>query len=220
MALLVDWQILQRMAEGESVIAPFNREHLHTVSYDVTLGEYFVRARFDFPDGMFDREYTMFNPKSEESIGNRWSEPEKAESARYLLTKEEMKRHSIPPDDRVIALKPSELILAHTNEFVGGVRRVTTSMHARSTAGRSGISVCMCAGFGDVGYFNRWTMEIRNNGPYIIILTVGVRIAQIHFESVEVPEQLYSSTGHYQSTTNLEQLIGSWDPKSMLPKPM
>jgi len=218
MALLVNRQILEKLAAGEIIISPFNKQNLHTVSYDVTLGEYFIRSRFDFPDTF--GTHMVFNPKSQESIRNRWQEPEIAQTARYLLTKEEMKRHEVPPDDRIIVLKPGELILAHTNEFIGGVTNVTTSMHARSTAGRSGISVCMCAGFGDVGYFNRWTMEIKNNGPYIIILTVGVRIAQIHFESVEVPEGLYSTDGHYQLTDNLELLISNWNPSSMLPKPM
>ena len=36
-------------------------------------------------------------------------------------------------------------------------------MQARSSLGRSYIEVCKCAGMGDVGFCNRWTMEITNN---------------------------------------------------------
>jgi len=44
------------------------------------------------------------------------------------------------------------------------------------------FSFIQCAGWGDVGYINRWTMEITNNSRfYAIPLVVGRRIAQIVF---------------------------------------
>jgi hypothetical protein len=33
---------------------------------------------------------------------------------------------------------------------------VTTMMKARSSLGRNFIEICKCAGWGDVGYINRW----------------------------------------------------------------
>lgn len=55
-------------------------------------------------------------------------------------------------------------------------------MKARSSIGRNFIEVCKCAGWGDVGYINRWTMEITNNSShYAIPLVVGRRIGQIIF---------------------------------------
>jgi dCTP deaminase-like len=48
--------------------------------------------------------------------------------------------------------------------------------------GRNFIEVCKCAGWGDIGYTNRWTMEITNNSRhYSIPLVVGRRVAQIIF---------------------------------------
>lgn len=59
-------------------------------------------------------------------------------------------------------------------------------MKARSSLGRNFIEVCKCAGWGDVGYINRWTMEITNNSRYYSIpLVVGRRIAQIVFFDTE-----------------------------------
>src|SRR5690348_8641441 len=47
---------------------------------------------------------------------------------------------------------------------------------------KSLISVMQCAGWGDIGYVNRWTMEITNNSRhYSIPLVVGRRCAQIVF---------------------------------------
>jgi deoxycytidine triphosphate deaminase len=85
-------------------------------------------------------------------------------------------------DGDVASSSTGETILAHTNEFIGGRETVTTMMKARSSMGRNFIEVCKCAGWGDIGYVNRWTMEITNNSRfYSIPLVVGRRIAQIVF---------------------------------------
>jgi len=122
--------------------------------------------------------------------------------------------------DRVIMLAPGETILAHSNEFIGGRNHITTMMKARSSLGRSFIEVCKCAGWGDVGYINRWTMEITNNSKhYFIPLVVGRRIAQlIFFETGPILDRDYSKSGKYQTTTDIKKMMKEWDPKSMLPK--
>ena len=86
--------------------------------------------------------------------------------------------------------------------------------------GRNFIEVCKCAGWGDVGYINRWTMEITNNSKnYIIPLVVGRRIAQIiFFETGPILERDYTNSGKYASSTNIKELKKSWKPESMLPQ--
>lgn len=142
-------------------------------------------------------------------------------------------------NDRVILIPPKHTILAHTQEFIGGrcgivVRRLTsvdegrhwppttTMMKARSSFGRNFIEVCKCAGYGDVGYTNRWTMEITNNSRfYSIPLVVGRRIAQIVFmETGNLKEGLgdYAASGKYQATGNIDQLMAAWTPYAMLPR--
>ena len=117
-------------------------------------------------------------------------------------------------------LAPGETILAHTQEFIGGRDHITTMMKARSSLGRSFISVCKCAGWGDVGYVNRWTMEIQNTSArYYIPLVVGRRIAQIvFFETGPIVGADYAATGKYAASTKLSELKKTWKPEMMLPR--
>jgi dCTP deaminase len=117
-------------------------------------------------------------------------------------------------------MAPGETILGHTQEFIGGRDHITTMMKARSSLGRSFISVCKCAGWGDVGYINRWTMEIQNtSNKYYIPLIVGRRIAQIvFFETGPIQATDYAAGGKYQSEGTLAQLKKSWKPHMMLPQ--
>jgi hypothetical protein len=107
-------------------------------------------------------------------------------------------------------------------EFIGIKAPGTSTMQARSTWGRNGVSVCLDAGWGDPGYINRWTMEIYNmNQHESVILPVGERIAQIVFyETGPVDSEYKNISGKYQSTDSedLEKLITKWRPEQMLPR--
>jgi len=128
--------------------------------------------------------------------------------------------NGIAREDRLIMLRPGETILAHTEEFIGGRDHITTMMKARSSMGRNFIEVCKCAGWGDVGFINRWTMEITNNSRnYIIPLVVGRRIAQIiFFETGPIIERDYADGGKYQASRDLEVIKAGWNPSLMLPR--
>ncbi len=212
---LSDRKILEEMKKGDIVISPFKRENLATSSYDVTLGEYFFSEQ---PPKHFQN---LFNIYEKEHVDRVWgTEPKKAKTAKEVFKDYKFSFGNISPSDKVILLAPGETILAHTNEFIGGKKHITTMMKARSSLGRSFIEVCKCAGWGDVGYVNRWTMEITNNSNhYYIPLVVGRRIAQIiFFETGEIVEKDYSSSGKYQVTENIEKMKKEWNPLSMLPK--
>ena len=100
-------------------------------------------------------------------------------------------------------------IRAHTQEIIGARKNIATKMNARSSMGRLGISVCKCAGFGDVGYISRWTMEITNHSQSAWIdLPVGMRIAQISF--FRTGKVLNEYKGKYGQ--------GEWTPEDMIPK--
>lgn len=213
---LSDRRILEEMKKGDIIIHPFNQEQLATSSYDLTLGEWFYREQ---PPKY---NHSLYNIWSEEHTRHVWG-ADKVERA--VVAKEAFKKYSfdwdgIRPDDKVIVLRPGETILAHTQEFIGGKNHITTMMKARSSTGRSFIEVCKCAGWGDVGYVNRWTMEITNNSKnYLIPLVVGRRIAQmIFFETGPILKKDYAASGKYASSTNLTELKKTWKPDSMLPK--
>ena len=148
------------------------------------------------------------------------TKPHRARTARETFKKYDFEFEGISPDDRVILLAPGETVLGHTQEFIGGRDHITTMMKARSSLGRSFIEVCKCAGWGDVGYTNRWTMEITNNSSrYYIPLVVGRRIAQIvFFETGPILASGYAKKGKYQSEGTVAQLKKHWKPEMMLPR--
>lgn len=200
--------ILQEIEKGDIIIAPFDSRNLSTSSYDVTLGEFFF-AEQKTPD-------YYYNPYDKSNQDRVWgTEPLRADQAHNFG-----EFVGIAPTDLVIMIQPGQTILAHTKEFIGGKNHITTMMKARSSTGRNFIQVCKCAGWGDVGYVNRWTMEISNSSQYYAIpLVVGRRIAQIiFFETGEINGADYTKTGNYASSTELAELQASWKPEDMLPK--
>jgi dCTP deaminase len=210
-------RILEEMEKGKIVIDTFIPENLSTSSYDVTLGEWFYAEQ---PPQHFQTIYNVYDKKHTERVWG--TKPQKAITAKELFKHYKFEFDGISPDDKVILLNPGETILAHTNEFIGGRETITTMMKARSSLGRNFIEVCKCAGWGDVGYINRWTMEITNNSThYSIPLVVGRRIAQIiFFETGPIlkKEKDYVADGKYQSSQMLSELKKTWKPEQMIPK--
>ncbi len=213
---LSDRRILEAKKAGRIIIQPFRRENLATSSYDVSLGEWFYREQ---PPKY---NHAIFNIYSQAHMEHVWgaSNPERAVRASEAFQKFRFNWKGITRTDKVIVLRPGETILAHTQEFIGGRRDITTMMKARSSMGRSFIEVCKCAGWGDVGYVNRWTMEITNNSrDYLIPLVVGRRIAQIvFFETGPILAGDYAQAGKYQSSQDLREIKASWKPSMMLPR--
>lgn len=216
---LSDKKILEEIKKGDIIIEPFKRDNLATSSYDVSLGEYYFREKES--DGY---EPNIFNIWSEKDLTRVWdtNNIHKARTAKEVFKNYKFDFVGISPNDKVILLRPGETILAHTNEFIGGRNHITTMMKARSSMGRSFIEVCKCAGWGDVGYINRWTMEITNNSKHHQIpLVVGRRIAQIIFiETGPIIANDYAEikNSKYQSSSDIKVLKKNWSPKEMIPK--
>jgi len=177
--MLSDSEILEEIEKGNIIIKPFRKEQLNSNSYDVRLGEYYAVELNGFH---------IVYPLDEQSVKRHWK---------------------IKKTNSVIDIRQGETILAHTQEIIGARKNIATKMNARSSVGRLGISVCKCAGFGDVGYISRWTMEITNHSRYAwISLPVGMRIAQISF--FRTGKVLNEYKGKYGQ--------GEWTPEDMIPK--
>ncbi len=209
--------ILKHLERGTIIINPFDERKLKTTSYDVSLGEWFWRE--NHPAG----RASVHNMYDEESTKKVWTGPFRAEPVGDLKDRLGFEIKNIPHEARVIVLGPGETILAHTEEFIGGRDIVVAKMYARSSLGRNFVEVCKDAGWGDVGYFNRWTMEITNNSQhYSIPLVVGRRIAQMVFYEVaplrHKPTDYVAEKGKYQDSSELEELKKSWNPHMMTPK--
>lgn len=121
-------------------------------------------------------------------------------------------------------IKPGECILAHTHEFIGGCDdRIVTMIKDRSTLGRLFLTTHTGAGWGDVGYHNRWTLEIKNSSPREIRLPRHARVAQVVFFEGRPAGISYHGAhdGSYQKQSlvgkTFEELDAAWNPESMLP---
>lgn len=217
---LSDKRILEELENGNVVINPFNTQNLSSSSYDVTLGEFYYKPIDKYRLYMMNNKTVFFyNPYSELDVKNTW----KLEKAQKWsdITKDDdyINKDGISENDLVILIEPGESLLCHTNEFIGGKNIITTMMKSRSSFGRNFLETCSCAGWGDVGYVNRWTMEIRNNSKkFTIPLIVGRRVAQIVFIHTGDVLKQYSETGKYQTKENFEELEKTWSPEDMLPK--
>lgn len=210
--VLVDWEIEEHMRLGNIVIDPFDLRQLKSGSYDIRLGEYYYTEQPNF-------NLQVVNPWCQESLESMWGPLQNARPAHEVFDRHERAKLKLRADDKIIILNPHETILAHTVEFIGGRNCVISSMHARSSIGRVTIEICKCAGWGDHGYINRWTMEITNNSQFNrMILIVGMRVGQIVFDETKVPKQNYADFGKYQSGKDLEEVKAKWQPSDMLPK--
>jgi dCTP deaminase len=209
-------QIKQAIATGHIVFHPYIEEHIAGSSVDVTLGHWFYRTE-RLGEGGF------YNPFDEADVTRYFDGPYHAEVHELWAEKNGRKLFAgIPADHPIIVLKPGERILGHTHEFIGIKAPGTSTMQARSTWGRNGVSVCLDAGWGDPGYINRWTMEIYNNNQHeSVVLPIGERIAQLVFYHTGPVDTEYSKlSGKYQTTTsdNLVDIINNWRPEQMLPR--
>jgi dCTP deaminase len=186
-------EIISLRDKGLIKIEPFHKEQLNTNSYDVTIGPYIARYK--------------------DSYGLKKTSKDTSE-----LFKIEYKG-----EEGYFTIAPNESILCHTNEFIGGISDdalgITTKMHATSTAGRLGLTACRCAGLGDVGYINRWTIEMQNNSPFHFQIEVGSIIAQISFHEVHGSQKHYRDlSGNYQKEKEFEIIKNNWHPTMMIPK--
>jgi dCTP deaminase len=169
--MLADFEIRKAIETGRVGIRPFNEDALQPVSYDLTL-HHKVRV----PDPFVSR-LNLFN---EDPDGEQWPHP-----------------YTKPVDTDGLVLRPGDFILASTRETVHLDPSICGKVEGKSSLGRIGLAIHITAGFIDPGFVGQITLEIKNMAPWEIPLKTGMKIAQITFEQVSVPERDYSKTGSY-----------------------
>ena len=202
--VLSDTDIMREIKDGKIIVYPFHKASVKNCSYDISLGSTFFRA---------NPKTDTLNPFAAEQVVNFWGPAQSAEKA----SKDEASRLGLKPGDQFIRLYPGETILAHTDEYIGGQFNITTKMQARSSMARCNLTVCRDAGQGDVGYINRWAMQVTNNNQCEVVLPIGAKVGQIVFYYCASPPTA-PYVGKYQEGGDLESLVKNWKAEDLLPK--
>ena len=210
-SVLAKPEILKAVSDGRIFISNFDERQVNNCSYDIRLGEWFFEEQ---PS----QGFRVYDPYSAASVAAKWGAPKKAvvPGAGY----------PVQAARGVIAIPPGGFVLAHTEEFIGCTDLILTTMvKARSTRGRDALQICGCAGWGDIGYATRFTLELKNNSRFdTIALRPGMRVGQIVFMPTTGITEADMYTGKYQQTmphlSGLphDKLSEQWDPKAMLPR--
>lgn len=187
--LLAKKGIQKAIDKGYILISPLIEQNINPNSVDLTLGNHF---------------YTLQDT-------HRLVDLLDSQTANSLFI------HSYHDDDSPYILEPYSYCLTHTKEIAGAYEKYSTLLKSRSTIARCGIDICPSAGFGDVGYVNYWTLEIKNQTPNNIILYPRIRICQIAFLKLEGFDKENNYSGAYkQREINQKEIL--WKPEDMLPK--
>ena len=192
--------ILRSYEKGEIVIDPFDMRLVNPNSVDVRFGKTLFRMKSTY--GIRD----LYNPHDE-----LWEQvlPVPASQIREggidgLLPAPDWGVGVIPDDADVFCLNPGEFYLATTYEAIGSralgpdEESIIPEMKAKSTFGRQGLTVALCAGLGDVGYCSHWALEVRLVGRSVVPLAVGTPIGQVVFHKGTPTATEYGGKGHYQ----------------------
>ena len=110
-------------------------------------------------------------------------------------------------DDGYIVLKPNDIILGATREYVMMPDDMSGQLFTKSTMGRMFINHMM-AGVVDAGFRGVLTLELRNEGIHTIRIPVGAPVVQmICYDLSRKPEKPYwfvTRRSRYMGAQNVE----------------
>ena len=196
--MLTGEEIKEQRRVFNIVIERFNEENLQPNSYDFTIGKYVARYKYTYDYNKED--YPLVD----------------------IATNDISTLYNIMECAKIIHILPGERILCHTDEFFGTIRGSVACLATRSTIARLGMDICGSAGFGDLGYVNRWTLELQNNSPYEYAIPVGTRVGQVYFQEIKnylgQPKYKGDYNLEHNFNINYEELLEKWQPEMMLPK--
>ena len=110
-------------------------------------------------------------------------------------------------DDGYIVMKPGDIILGVTREFVTMPEDMCGQLFTKSTMGRMFINHMM-AGVIDAGFHGVLTLELKIDGVHTVRIPVGARVVQMICYGLKfVPDRLYGDAtrkSRYQNATTVE----------------
>lgn len=159
--ILVDYQIQERASQmfdigkSENVAYSDICKQINPNSIDLTIGKNYKRPNFIKNPVLYG-----FSGKEEYKL--------------YNLTYWK----NCFADEGYIEIKPNDVILGVTREFLTMPFDVCGQIYTKSTLGRMFINHMM-AGVVDAGFCGRLTLEFRNDGVHTVRIPVGTRVVQL-----------------------------------------
>ena len=174
--ILSDRSLRERLASGSIGIDPLDESALQPASVDLRLSRSFR---------VFTRHrHTHIDPAREQ------------DDLTELVEVEDVGR---------FALHPGEFVLGSTLERVRVPDDLVGRLEGKSSLGRVGLIIHSTAGYVDPGFEGQITLELSNVAAVPILLSPGMRVAQISFIAMTTPaERPYASPGlesKYQGQT-------------------
>lgn len=199
------------------VIEPRNEELISINSVDVRLGPDMWRFQTDkprrYPFTFYNRNQYRDLYVPEDRLLQRCSTVKASQvRERYV----NWAKGVVPDDANCFILKSGKFYLATTLEKIGalppepGHNSIVPEMKAKSTVGRQGLTVALCAGLGDVGFKSKWLLEVRVTDDGDVPIAIGTPIAQVVFHLATPTEACYDGPSRYQDG----------DQVRFLPKPL
>lgn len=192
--ILTKEAILKSHKDGSIVIDPFNPELVSVNSVDIRLGSDVWKMKKRSIRDVYsptDKDWVKIDPITAGEV--RQETPDFAKGI-------------LEDQDRVFLFKSGEFYLATTLEKVGTSKPksnaaccIVPEMKAKSTVGRQGLTVALCAGLGDVGYVSRWALEVRVTDDGDVPLAIGTPIAQVVFSMATPTAHSYDGKDRYQN---------------------
>lgn len=111
-----------------------------------------------------------------------------------------------------LCIQPNDFVLGVTKQYFKLPKNITALVEGKSSIGRLGLLI-HDAGFIDAGFEGTITLEIKNLNSFPIVVKEGMKIAQIIFFKVSLPQKAYGKRhNHYQGQVdvtrpNLDRII-------------
>lgn len=169
--MLTGAEIERQIKKGNISITPYDPDCLNPNSYNLKL----------YPELLVYSRQSSRNDIFNEHLSKEKMEPldmkSKNDTIRFII-----------PDDGYV-LKPGVLYIGRTLEYTS-TNKYIPMINGRSSGGRLGISIHVCAGFGDIGFSGTWTLEMTVVEP--VRIYPYVEIAQVcYFNPVGKIGKLY-----------------------------
>lgn len=173
--ILSDHTILKERLDGNIIIESFNRDNLGPNSYDLTLAP---TCKIYNPNAIGSRQDCYNKLQSDEKYRQFYND-----YSRILDCRKDNPTYEFDIPEEGFVLQPNHLYLYACNETIGVKKDICATVMGKSSLGRLGLDIHICAGFIDTGFTGSLVLEMRTIYPLRIY--PNMKICQIKFERVQ-----------------------------------